>query len=61
LKRFAVNTEELAALQALVRYLSAQAIEPGVPRIARVRAVFGHGNACETVLEGELRNAPRTG
>ena len=56
-----MNTEELAALQALVRYLSAQAIEPGVPRIARVRAVFGHGNACETVLEGELRNAPRTG
>ena len=55
-----MNTEELAALQALVRYLSAPAIEPGVPRIAGVRTVFGHGNVCETVLERESRNAPRT-
>ena len=55
-----MNTEELTALPALVRYLSVQAIELGVPCIAGVRTVFGHGNVCETVLEGELRNAPRT-
>ena len=42
-----MNTEELTALQALVRYLSAQAIELGVPCIAGVQAVFGHGNVCE--------------
>ena len=53
-----MNTEELTALQALVRYLSAQAIEPGVPCIAGVRTVFGY--VCDTVLEGESRNAART-
>ena len=34
----------LTASQALVRYLSAQEVEPGVPFIAGVWAIFGHGN-----------------
>lgn len=39
-----MNTVKLTASQALVRYLSAQVIEPGVPFIAGVWAIFGHGN-----------------
>ena len=39
-----MNSVRLTASQALVRYLSAQQIEPGVPFIAGVWAIFGHGN-----------------
>ena len=39
-----MNTSRLTASQALVRYLAAQEIEPGVPFIAGVWAIFGHGN-----------------
>ena len=39
-----MNTVELTASQALVRYLAAQQVEPGVPFIAGVWAIFGHGN-----------------
>ena len=39
-----MKTVKLTASQALVRYLSAQEIEPGVPFIAGVWAIFGHGN-----------------
>ena len=39
-----MNTVKLTTSQALVRYLSAQETAPGVPFIAGVWAVFGHGN-----------------
>ena len=39
-----MKTIRLTAAQALVRYLAAQEIEPGVPFIAGVWAIFGHGN-----------------
>ena len=39
-----MNTVKLIASQALVRYLCAQQVEPGVPYIAGVWAIFGHGN-----------------
>ena len=39
-----MKTVKLTASQALVRYLSAQEIEPDVPFIAGVWAIFGHGN-----------------
>ena len=39
-----MNTIRLTAAQALVRYLAAQEAEPGVPFIAGVWAIFGHGN-----------------
>lgn len=39
-----MKTVKLTASQALVRYLSVQEIEPGVPFIAGVWAIFGHGN-----------------
>ena len=39
-----MKTVKLTASQALVRYLSAQEVEPGVPFIAGVWAIFGHGN-----------------
>ena len=39
-----MKSVKLTASQALVRYLSAQEIEPGVPFIAGVWAIFGHGN-----------------
>ena len=39
-----MNTVRLTAAQALVRYLAAQEAEPGVPFIAGVWAIFGHGN-----------------
>ena len=39
-----MKTVKLTASQALVRYLSAQRIEPEVPFIAGVWAIFGHGN-----------------
>jgi len=39
-----MNTVKLTASQALVRYLCAQQIEPRVPYIAGVWAIFGHGN-----------------
>ena len=39
-----MNRVRLTASQALVRYVSAQHIEPGVPFIAGVWAIFGHGN-----------------
>ena len=39
-----MNTVRLTASQALVRYLCAQQIEPGVPFIAGMWAIFGHGN-----------------
>ena len=39
-----MNTIRLTAAQALVRYLAAQDSEPGVPFIAGVWAIFGHGN-----------------
>ena len=39
-----MNTVKLTASQALVRYLCAQQTEPGVPFIAGMWAIFGHGN-----------------
>ena len=39
-----MSTIRLTAAQALVRYLVAQEAEPGVPFIAGVWAIFGHGN-----------------
>lgn len=39
-----MKTVKLTASQALVRYLAAQQTEPGVPFIAGVWAIFGHGN-----------------
>ena len=39
-----MNTVRLTASQALVRYLCAQQAEPGVPFIAGMWAIFGHGN-----------------
>ncbi len=39
-----MNTVRLTAAQALVRYLAAQEVAPGVPFIAGVWAIFGHGN-----------------
>ncbi|WP_424830598.1 3D-(3,5/4)-trihydroxycyclohexane-1,2-dione acylhydrolase (decyclizing) [Ruegeria sp.] len=39
-----MNTIRLAAAQAMVRYISAQMNEDGVPFIAGVWAIFGHGN-----------------
>lgn len=39
-----MTTIRLTASQALVRYLLAQECEPGVPFIAGVWAIFGHGN-----------------
>ncbi|MHA1528092.1 MAG: thiamine pyrophosphate-binding protein, partial [Alphaproteobacteria bacterium] len=39
-----MNTIRLTAAQALVRYLAAQEAEPGMPFIAGVWAIFGHGN-----------------
>ena len=39
-----MKTVKLTASQALVRYLAAQQIEPDVPFIAGVWAIFGHGN-----------------
>ena len=39
-----MNTVKLTASQVLVRYLCAQQVEPGVPYIAGVWAIFGHGN-----------------
>jgi 3D-(3,5/4)-trihydroxycyclohexane-1,2-dione acylhydrolase (decyclizing) len=39
-----MNTIRLTAAQALVRYLAAQEGAPGVPFIAGVWAIFGHGN-----------------
>ena len=39
-----MKTVQLTASQALVRYLAAQEIEPGIPFIAGVWAIFGHGN-----------------
>ena len=39
-----MNTLRLTTSQALVRYLCAQQIELGVPYIAGVWAIFGHGN-----------------
>ena len=39
-----MNSVRLTASQALVRYLGAQEVEPGVPFIAGVWAIFGHGN-----------------
>ena len=39
-----MKSVRLTASQALVRYLHAQRIEPGVPFIAGVWAIFGHGN-----------------
>ncbi len=39
-----MNSVKLTASQALVRYLSVQQIEPDVPFIAGVWAIFGHGN-----------------
>ena len=39
-----MKTVKLTASQALVRYLSVQEVEPGVPFIAGVWAIFGHGN-----------------
>lgn len=39
-----MTSVRLTASQALVRYVSAQQIEPGVPFIAGVWAIFGHGN-----------------
>ena len=39
-----MTTVRLTASQALVRYLRAQQVEPGVPFIAGVWAIFGHGN-----------------
>ena len=39
-----MKTVKLTASQALVRYLRAQEVEPGVPFIAGVWAIFGHGN-----------------
>ena len=39
-----MNTVKLTASQALVRYVRAQEVEPGVPFIAGVWAIFGHGN-----------------
>ena len=39
-----MNTVRLTASQALVRYLCAQQVEPGVPFIAGMWAIFGHGN-----------------
>ena len=39
-----MSTIRLTAAQALVRYLAAQESEPGVPFIAGVWAIFGHGN-----------------
>ncbi|VAW14887.1 Epi-inositol hydrolase [hydrothermal vent metagenome] len=39
-----MSTVRLTAAQALVRYLVAQEAEPGVPFIAGVWAIFGHGN-----------------
>ena len=44
LKGQSMNTVKLTASQALVRYLCAQQVEPGVPYIAGVWAIFGHGN-----------------
>jgi 3D-(3,5/4)-trihydroxycyclohexane-1,2-dione acylhydrolase (decyclizing) len=38
------NTIRLTAAQALVRYLAAQEAAPGLPFIAGVWAIFGHGN-----------------
>ena len=39
-----MNTVRLTASQALVRYLCTQQVEPGVPFIAGMWAIFGHGN-----------------
>ena len=39
-----MNTVKLTASQALARYLRAQQVEPGVPYITGVWAIFGHGN-----------------
>ena len=39
-----MNSVRLTASQALVRYVCAQMAEPGVPFIAGVWAIFGHGN-----------------
>ena len=39
-----MKSVRLTASQALVRHVSAQQIEPGVPFIAGVWAIFGHGN-----------------
>ena len=39
-----MNSMRLTASQALVRYLCAQQVEPGVPFIAGMWAIFGHGN-----------------
>ena len=39
-----MNSVRLTASQALVRYLCAQEVEPGVPFIAGAWAIFGHGN-----------------
>jgi 3D-(3,5/4)-trihydroxycyclohexane-1,2-dione acylhydrolase (decyclizing) len=39
-----MNTVRLTAAQALVRYLAVQEAEPGVPFIAGIWAIFGHGN-----------------
>jgi len=38
------KTIRLTAAQALVRYVNAQMNEDGVPFIAGVWAIFGHGN-----------------
>ena len=39
-----MTTIRLTAAQALVRYLTVQEAEPGVPFMAGVWAIFGHGN-----------------
>ena len=51
-----MNTVKLTASQALVRYLCAQHVEPDVPYIASVWAIFGHGNVAGL---GEALHAAR--
>ena len=51
-----MNTVRLTTSQALVRYLCAQQVEPGVPFIAGMWAIFGHGNVAGL---GEALHAAR--
>ncbi len=55
-----MNRVRLTASQALVRYVAAQQTAPGVPFIAGVWAIFGHGNvaALGEALQGAADSLP---
>ena len=44
LRQTKAHTLRLTTAQALVRYLLAREVSPGVPYIAGMWAIFGHGN-----------------